>query len=276
MIPSLHLDVAPAPGGRVYVSNPGMHRIEIHTPDGAFQSAWGTASSTLDAFCGCCNPMSLAALSNGDIVQFVGLCDINGKRVKAAQQMIGTNAPTYTDFDQMVKETKPDAVMVTTTCATHYRYVVRSMELGVDAANDRARLHAEEGVSIDTIQQIEGSKQPVDIVKIAALHSGVVTQINVREGSFVSASMPLFTLTALVLGFTLVVGITDGLDENSALLPEDVSGIPGLQAQVRSGNAVIAIFRTVGADQSILDFYRLLGEGLAANKYNGDVIYSAP
>ena len=61
-----------------------------------------------------------------------------------------------------------------------------------------------------------------------------------------------------------------------ALLPEDVSGIPGLQAQVRSGNAVIAIFRTVGADQSILDFYRLLGEGLAANKYNGDVIYSAP
>lgn len=69
------------------------------------------------------------------------------------------------------------------------------MELGVDAANDRARLHAEEGVSIDTIQQIEGSKQPVDTVKIAALHSGVVTQINVREGSFVSASMPLFTLT---------------------------------------------------------------------------------
>ncbi len=74
----------------------------------------------------------------GDIVQFVGLCDINGKRVKAAQQMIGTNAPTYTDFDQMVKETKPDAVMVTTTCATHYRYVVRSMELGVDAITEKA------------------------------------------------------------------------------------------------------------------------------------------
>jgi hypothetical protein len=61
-----------------------------------------------------------------------------------------------------------------------------------------------------------------------------------------------------------------------ALLPEDASGIPGLQAEVQSGSAVIAIFRTVGADPSILEFYRLLGEGLAANKYNGDVIYSAP
>ena len=51
----------------------------------------------------------------GDILEFVGLCDINSKRVKVAQAMIGTNAPVFTDFDQMVKQTKPDVVMVTTT-----------------------------------------------------------------------------------------------------------------------------------------------------------------
>src|SRR5574340_424063 len=71
-----------------------------------------------------------------DAVQFVGLCDINPKRVKVAQGMIGTGAPTFTDFDEMVKQTKPDAVMVTTTCGTHYRYVVRSMELGVNPITD--------------------------------------------------------------------------------------------------------------------------------------------
>jgi 4-amino-4-deoxy-L-arabinose transferase-like glycosyltransferase len=61
-----------------------------------------------------------------------------------------------------------------------------------------------------------------------------------------------------------------------ALLPDDAAGIPDLQAKVRSGDAVIAIFRTVGADKGVLAFYDLLGEGLVAKKYNGDVIYSSP
>ena len=80
---------------------------------------------------------------------------------------------------------------INTTPATENEYV---MELTMDAANDRARFYSEEGVSLETIQLIEGNKQPVDVVKIVGGHSGVVTQINVREGSFVSASMPLFTL----------------------------------------------------------------------------------
>lgn len=72
-----------------------------------------------------------------DIVEFVGLCDINGKRVKVSQDMIGTTAPTYTDFDQMVKETKPDAVIVTTVDSTHYRYIIRALELGCDAISEK-------------------------------------------------------------------------------------------------------------------------------------------
>ncbi len=73
-----------------------------------------------------------------DVVEYVGLCDINSKRVKVAQGMIGVSAPTFTDFDEMVKTTKPEAVMVTTTCGTHYRYVVRAMELGCDAITEKA------------------------------------------------------------------------------------------------------------------------------------------
>ena len=72
-----------------------------------------------------------------DVVEFVGLCDINGKRVKASQAILGVSAPTFTDFDEMIKTVKPEAVMVTTIDATHYRYVTRALELGCDAITEK-------------------------------------------------------------------------------------------------------------------------------------------
>ena len=61
-----------------------------------------------------------------------------------------------------------------------------------------------------------------------------------------------------------------------ALLPEGQPGISQLQAQVREGQAVIAIFKTPGLDPQTAAYYTALGEGLASHKYNGDVIYTAP
>jgi hypothetical protein len=72
-----------------------------------------------------------------DVVEIVGLCDHNGKRVEAAKQLIGTGAPTFTDFDRMVKETRPEAVIVTTVDAAHARYIIRAMELGCDAISEK-------------------------------------------------------------------------------------------------------------------------------------------
>jgi predicted dehydrogenase len=72
-----------------------------------------------------------------DVVEIVGLCDINGKRALASQAMIGVKAPVYTEFERMIAEAKPDAVMVTTVDATHYRYIVRALELGCDAISEK-------------------------------------------------------------------------------------------------------------------------------------------
>jgi predicted dehydrogenase len=80
----------------------------------------------------------------GDVTQLVGLCDINGKRVKAAQELIGTRAPVFTDFDRMVQETRPEAVLVTTVDATHWRYITRAMELGVDVISEKPLCTAED------------------------------------------------------------------------------------------------------------------------------------
>jgi len=90
-----------------------------------------------------------------DRVQFVGLCDINGKRVKVAQGLLGkgiadmdghlrtesssssasggnVEIPVFTDFDEMVRTVKPERVIVTTMDSTHAQYVIRAMELGCD------------------------------------------------------------------------------------------------------------------------------------------------
>ena len=72
-----------------------------------------------------------------DEVQLVGLFDINGKRAAAARELIGTNAPVFTDFEQMIRQSKPDTVLITTVDATHWRYNTRAMELGADVISEK-------------------------------------------------------------------------------------------------------------------------------------------
>ncbi len=74
---------------------------------------------------------------HGDVVEIVGLCDINRKRVRAAQKLIGTSAPVFFDFDEMIRQTGPEAVVVTTVDSSHYKYTVRAMELGCDVISEK-------------------------------------------------------------------------------------------------------------------------------------------
>ena len=62
-------------------------------------------------------------------IEFVGLCDKNEGRVETGKRMIGTSCPTYTDFEKMMRETKPDVLIVTTMDCTHHEFIIRAMEL---------------------------------------------------------------------------------------------------------------------------------------------------
>jgi predicted dehydrogenase len=73
----------------------------------------------------------------GEFVEFVGLCDINRKRVEVGKEMIGVACPTFTDFDRMIKETKPETVIVTTKDSTHDQFIIRAMELGCDVITEK-------------------------------------------------------------------------------------------------------------------------------------------
>nr|WP_293672281.1 Gfo/Idh/MocA family oxidoreductase [uncultured Parabacteroides sp.] len=65
-----------------------------------------------------------------DYIEFVGLCDKNEGRVETGKKIIGASCPTYTDFEKMMGETKPDVLIVTTMDSTHHQFIIRGMELG--------------------------------------------------------------------------------------------------------------------------------------------------
>lgn len=69
-----------------------------------------------------------------DSVEMVALCDINPKRMAASRVIMGKEAKMYEakDFDLMLRETRPDMVIVTTTDCFHEKYIVRALELGCD------------------------------------------------------------------------------------------------------------------------------------------------
>jgi len=81
--------------------------------------------------------------SFGDTNEVVGFCDTNLGRLKHyqnyAKKKTGKTIPIYdaSDFDKMIADTKPDAVIVTTVDSTHNYYIVRAMELGCDVITEK-------------------------------------------------------------------------------------------------------------------------------------------
>jgi hypothetical protein len=70
IVPSPFFAAKLAPDGLLRVTNPGRHRVEVYTPDGDFEQAWGRAGAAIESFCGCCNPINLALLTDGRVVTF--------------------------------------------------------------------------------------------------------------------------------------------------------------------------------------------------------------
>jgi predicted dehydrogenase len=72
-----------------------------------------------------------------DVAEFVGLCDINPLRVEVAKKQMGVSCPTFTNFDRMIDEAKPDLLMVTTVDGFHSEYIVRGLERGIDVMTEK-------------------------------------------------------------------------------------------------------------------------------------------
>ncbi|CUA89419.1 Gfo/Idh/MocA family oxidoreductase [Chelatococcus daeguensis] len=73
----------------------------------------------------------------GDYVELVGICDLNPMRAERARAMIGTAAPLYADFPQMMAELKPQLVVVCTPDDTHDDIIVEALEAGADVISEK-------------------------------------------------------------------------------------------------------------------------------------------
>lgn len=79
-----------------------------------------------------------------DSCELVGFCDQNQVRMdwynaRLVDKFNLPTCPTYTaaQFDQMITETQPDTVIVTTVDATHHIYITRAMDLGCDVITEK-------------------------------------------------------------------------------------------------------------------------------------------
>lgn len=72
-----------------------------------------------------------------DLVEFVGLCDINPGRLDFGKSYIGADCPVFTDFDLMMTTVKPDLLIVTTVDATHHEFIIKGLDLGCDVLTEK-------------------------------------------------------------------------------------------------------------------------------------------
>ena len=72
-----------------------------------------------------------------DVAVLKAVCDINPKRARLVGQYLHRDIPAYTDFDRMLREQRPDTVIVTTKDCAHAEYICRALEYGCDVITEK-------------------------------------------------------------------------------------------------------------------------------------------
>jgi predicted dehydrogenase len=72
-----------------------------------------------------------------DVAKLVGVYDPNYKRAQLLQQNCGGDFPVYASFEEMVRDSKPDIVIVTTTDRYHHEYIIKALEMDCDVITEK-------------------------------------------------------------------------------------------------------------------------------------------
>jgi predicted dehydrogenase len=71
-----------------------------------------------------------------DTARIAGVFDINPHRARLLSAHAG-HPPIFDDFDTMLRQTRPDCVIVTTVDRYHHDYIIRALEAGCDAITEK-------------------------------------------------------------------------------------------------------------------------------------------
>jgi predicted dehydrogenase len=76
--------------------------------------------------------------------ELVAFCDVNQTRMNYANKILKekynyNELPTYkaTEFEEMIKNEKPDIIIVTSVDRTHHKYIIKAMEMGCDVVTEK-------------------------------------------------------------------------------------------------------------------------------------------
>jgi predicted dehydrogenase len=72
-----------------------------------------------------------------NVLEFVGLYDINPGRLARAKELYKNNCPTFSSFDEMLDKVKADYIIVTTVDATHDEFIVKALEKGFNVITEK-------------------------------------------------------------------------------------------------------------------------------------------
>ena len=110
-------------------------------------------------------------------VDLVAIVEKNALRGERARTMIGSNAPIYDDIDAMLKEVKPDLVIVCTPDHTHDAIVVRALEAGIDVITEKPLTTA-----VDKIRRImDAEKRTGQRVDVSFNYRYAPTAARIKE-----------------------------------------------------------------------------------------------
>jgi predicted dehydrogenase len=72
-----------------------------------------------------------------ELLEFVGLSDINPGRLAFAKEYMGVSCPIFTDFDEMLAKTKPDLIIVTTKDSNHHEFIIKGLNANIDVLTEK-------------------------------------------------------------------------------------------------------------------------------------------
>lgn len=94
-----------------------------------------------------------------DRVEFVGLSDKNEGRMRLGKNYLQVDCPLYLDFDQMLRETSPDVLIVTTMDSTHHEFIIKGLKAGMHVITEKPMTTDEQKVqAILDAERISGKQ----------------------------------------------------------------------------------------------------------------------
>lgn len=115
--------------------------------------------------------------SFGDVTEFVGLSDINPGRMDYVKKLLKLTCPAFSNYEQMLRETKPDYVIVTTVDSTHDEFIIKALNMGVHVITEKPMTTDE----VKCRQILEAEKQSGKKVIVAFNYRHSVHSMQVKE-----------------------------------------------------------------------------------------------